>query len=360
MKSSKWELQNNESQDGQGDYIDTFLPPMTENHEKEEKRYAVHVLKRFEFVHARMSMSVAVLDAKTNKIHIFVKGAYEKIKDLSNPESVPSNYDDITSDHARHGCYVLALAHREINLNEIENGLDGFKQWNRDQMEQDINFIGLIIFKNQLKSDTAENITELKRGATRTVMITGDTALTGVYIARQCGMTIQPTTKVLLGDYNKKEDRIIWVDVDEPDIFNDVNVDEYLLNKQHTPLELAVTGKAFDWLVNHDLIRKYLLDIRVFARMTPSGKVQCVKLHMERGITAMTGDGGNDCGALRAAHVGIAMSDAEASIVSPFSTSVRSVKSCVELIRQGRAALATSITGYKYLICKFDNSFSFF
>ncbi|KAG1078405.1 hypothetical protein G6F42_024281 [Rhizopus arrhizus] len=71
---------------------------------------------------------------------------------------------------------------------------------------------------------------------------------------------------------------------------------------------------------------------------------------MERGITAMTGDGGNDCGALRAAHVGIAMSDAEASIVSPFSTSNRSVRSCVELIRQGRGALATSITNYKYLV----------
>jgi cation-transporting ATPase 13A3/4/5 len=46
------------------------------------------------------------------------------------------------------------------------------------------------------------------------------------------------------------------------------------------------------------------------------------------------------------------MSEAEASIVSPFSTSVRSVRSCVELVRQGRAALATSITGYKYLIRK--------
>ncbi|KAI9306449.1 hypothetical protein BJ944DRAFT_48949 [Cunninghamella echinulata] len=349
MKSSGWELQKNENRSDQEEYIDTFLPPRLSN-ENEKERHAIHVLKRFEFVHARMSMSVAVLDTKTNKIHIFVKGAYEKIKDLSDPVSIPDNYDTVTSDHARHGCYVLALAHREIDLDQIENGLDGFKQWNRDQMEQDIHFMGLIIFKNQLKSDTTENIQELKRGATRTVMITGDTALTGVYIARQCGMTIQSNTKVLLGDYDKKVDRVVWIDVDEPDLFHDVNVDEYLLNQQHTPVELAVTGKAFDWLVNHDLIRKYLLDIRVFARMTPSGKVQCVQLHMERGITAMTGDGGNDCGALRAAHVGIAMSDAEASIVSPFSTSIRSVKSCVELVRQGRAALATSITGYKYLI----------
>ncbi|KAI7883302.1 hypothetical protein K492DRAFT_185103 [Lichtheimia hyalospora FSU 10163] len=186
-------------------------------------------------------------------------------------------------------------------------------------------------------------------GDTRTIMITGDTALTGVFIARQCGMAL-PNSRILLGDLDKKTNRVVWADVDEPDTFPDVNPDEYLHNKDHTPVELAVTGKAFQWLVDNDLIRKYLLDIRVFARMTPTGKVLCVQLHMERGITAMTGDGGNDCGALRTAHVGIAMSDAEASIVSPFSTSIRSVKSCVELIRQGRAALTTSLTGYKYLI----------
>lgn len=219
-------------------------------------------------------------------------------------------------------------------------------------MEEDIRFVGLIIFKNQLKPDTTENIAELKAGATRTIMITGDTALTGVYIARQCGMTLA-NSRILLGDIDKRTNRLVWTDVDEPEKFPDCDVDEYLMNKDHTPVELAVTGKAFQWLVDNDLIRKYLLDIRVFARMTPAGKVQCVQLHMERGITAMTGDGGNDCGALRAAHVGIAMSDAEASIVSPFSTSIRSVKSCVELLRQGRAALATSLTGYKYLISKF-------
>jgi len=34
----------------------------------------------------------------------------------------------------------------------------------------------------------------------------------------------------------------------------------------------------------------------------------------------MAGDGGNDCGALRASHAGIALSHAEASLVAPFSS----------------------------------------
>ena len=342
FRSSKWTLKDEPENEA---YVDTLTPPMAS---PGEIGAPVHVLKRFEFVHARMSMSVAVLDTHTNKVHIFVKGAYEKIKDLCKPDSIPADYDSITAGLARQGCYVLALAHRELDLEQI-GGIEGFRNWDRDQMEEHIDFCGLIIFKNQLKEDTTENILELKRGATRTIMITGDTALTGVYIGRQCGM-VNEGSRVYLGDFDKSMGRIVWSDVDEPEVFPDVNIDEVLLNQAHTPCELAMTGKAFDWLCETDLIRKYLLDTRVFARMTPAGKVKCVQLHMERGITAMTGDGGNDCGALRAAHVGIAMSDAEASIVSPFSTSNRSVRSCVELIRQGRGALATSITNYKYLV----------
>lgn len=42
----------------------------------------------------------------------------------------------------------------------------------------------------------------------------------------------------------------------------------------------------------------------------------------------MCGDGANDCGALRAAHAGISLSEAEASVASPF-TSKRPNIQCV-------------------------------
>jgi cation-transporting ATPase 13A3/4/5 len=90
FKSSQWTLAPHP------DYLDTLTPP--------HGGPAIHVLQRFEFVHARMTMSVAILDSSTNKIHVFVKGAYEKIKTLSS--SIPDDYDHTTADLARQGCYV--------------------------------------------------------------------------------------------------------------------------------------------------------------------------------------------------------------------------------------------------------------
>ena len=63
-------------------------------------------------------------------------------------------------------------------------------------------------------------------------------------------------------------------------------------------------------------------------------------------MSACAETGSNDCGALRAAHTGIALSEAEASVVSPFTSKTKSIASVVDLLKEGRASLATSFAGY--------------
>ncbi|RKP14076.1 E1-E2 ATPase-domain-containing protein, partial [Piptocephalis cylindrospora] len=292
----------------------------------------LEIVRRFQFIHARASMSVALRDPHqdTGRVGVYVKGAFEKVKDMVLPSSLPEDFDQVTDHLASQGYYVLALAYKEAGEEEV-------RLWDRDQMEQNVHFLGLILFRNSLKSDTTEAIGELKAGAIRPVMITGDHALTGVHIARKCGM-VEGGRRIFLGDvdleakdslthtsHSFSSHSIQWREVNgEGDVSeNPLTQSIEDLTQSDPCIELAVTGKAFTLLVNQGRMRGLLRFTRIFSRMSPDAKVSCVRLHMEKSVTAMCGDGGNDCGALRAAHAGIALSEAEASIFPPFSTPFR-------------------------------------
>lgn len=63
----------------------------------------------------------------------------------------------------------------------------------------------------------------------------------------------------------------------------------------------------------------------------------------------MCGDGANDCGALKAAHVGVSLSEAEASVAAPFTSKIANISCIPTLILEGRCALVTSFGVFKYM-----------
>ena len=367
------------------------------------------ILRVFAFEHTLMRMSVIVRDLNTGIVHTFCKGSFESIKNLCDEECLPDRFDHVCEAHARNGTYTLGFAHRVLSQDEV----DHLSDLTRDNVERGLSAAGLILFKNELKPDSHEAISKLKKAGVRPVMITGDNALTGICIAREVGMLHQKSSPVYLADVNEDGD-VVWSNALTG---AEVNVEEFISNhfeslesvassssssssqdssskdaghddknemsdnshtrsydtatnggttkaslaytmdsspsyvRKHLGFELAMTGAAFRALKDCEEMCSYLLLTRVFARMSPDDKTDCVQLHMAAGsIVSMCGDGGNDCGALRASHVGLALSDSDASIVSPFSSTDPSVLSFVELLRQGRGALASSFASFKFII----------
>ncbi|KAE9088465.1 putative cation-transporting ATPase [Phytophthora fragariae] len=336
FKSTQWKLIEVEGQ----------LPVVESADGSEELEF----VKRFEFDHHRMSMSVVMKQKSTSKLIVFCKGSYEKMASVSSSDSIPANYCQTAENLAKNGCYVLGIAYKEMPAMS-EAALAAFLA-DRDAVEESLALLGLIMFRNEIKGDSRDAILTLKQGNIRSVMITGDNAMTGCYIARASGM-VEEDSQMVLGDMvadEKTGSMLVWKDVDTQEVFSFDDIRD-MVDSVDTKVELAVTGKAFDFLVKMGDIHKILLKTRIFSRMTPQGKVDCVKLHMGTGsVTGMCGDGGNDCGALRIAHVGVALSDAEASVVSPFTSKARSLKAVVDLVLEGRGALATSFASVKYLI----------
>lgn len=73
---------------------------------------------------------------------------------------------------------------------------------------------------------------------------------------------------------------------------------------------------------------------QIFARMSPDEKHELVeKLQSIDYCCGFCGDGANDCGALKAADVGISLSEAEASVAAPFTSRVFDISCVPEVIR---------------------------
>ncbi|KAJ2546603.1 hypothetical protein GGH95_006806, partial [Coemansia sp. RSA 1836] len=116
---------------------------------------------------------------------------------------------------------------------------------------------------------------------------------------------------------------------------------------------VAVTGEVFRYMMDEApdvTIGRMLMRAAVYARMSPDEKAELVERLQAIGYcTGFCGDGANDCGALRAADVGLSLSEAEASVAAPFTSHSTDIQCVLEVIREGRAALVTSFSCFKYM-----------
>ena len=82
---------------------------------------------------------------------------------------------------------------------------------------------------------------------------------------------------------------------------------------------------------NHKSLEIIMRDVKVFARAKPNDKAKIVTVYQNlfSKTVAMCGDGANDCGALKQAHIGLSLSQTEASVAAPFTSQVTDISSMV-------------------------------
>lgn len=184
-------------------------------------------------------------------------------------------------------------------------------------------------------------------------MVTGDNILTALSVARECGIIASNKSAYLIEHENgvvDKRGRTVLTIREKQEHHTERQVRSADLSKMsNKDCQFAISGPTFS-VVTHEypeLLDQLVCVCNVFARMAPEQKQLLVEHLQDVGQTvAMCGDGANDCAALKAAHAGISLSEAEASIAAPFTSKEADIRCVITLISEGRAALVTSYSAF--------------
>ncbi len=132
-----------------------------------------------------------------------------------------------------------------------------------EALEKDLTFIGLVGMIDPPRPEAKDAVAVCRKAGIIPVMITGDHITTASAIARELGILTDDKT--------------------------------------------AITGAELDKM-SEDELAKQVLNIAVYARVSPENKIRIVKAFQKAGhVVSMTGDGVNDAPALKAADIGCAM-----------------------------------------------------
>ncbi|ORX61100.1 hypothetical protein BCR36DRAFT_408082 [Piromyces finnis] len=365
--------------------------------------FELGILRVFEFASHLRRMSVIVRRmyfeesnlTVSNSLEVFVKGAPEVIRDICKNKTIPLEFNQKLHKLVNKGYRVIAVGYKTIENVKFHK----LMKMKREEIESDLEFLGFIVFENPLKSGTKKTIEALNDANIRSLMCTGDNILTGISVAKECSMLSKDAQVKILkfvegtGEVDehtipelihggRTSDAQIYLEEhentgdddsesqSESEIESMDSMDENMsmfLSNNISSTEIlnreslinikneyyAMSGDVFDWIL-HNYSDKHLKSIlencRIFARMLPDQKQILVEKYHEIGYcVSFCGDGANDCGALKSADVGLSLSEAEASVAAPFTSQDMDLKCVLNVIKEGRAALVTNFSCFKYM-----------
>ncbi len=202
---------------------------------------------------------------------------------------------------ARSGERLLAFGYHRLSADSLSN---------KENLEQDIVFVGIVGFIDPPRKEVKGAIESCQEAGIRVIMVTGDHPETARTIASQVGIN---SANVLTGD------------------------------------EIAKMADAE--------LKEALKDTFVFARATPEDKLRLVRLLKENGeVVAVTGDGINDAPALKEAHIGVAMGIRGTDVAKESASMILTDDNFATIetaIKEGRKLFSNLRKGVRYyLACK--------
>lgn len=227
--------------------------------------------------------------------YALVKGAPEVLGDLLKVK--PANYDKTAFKLMKEGYRVLALASKKL---ESYNNMIV----EREELEKDLDFVGLLVLNCPMKKDTPHYMKILKNANYHNIMITGDNMFTAAKTGQDLDFGPSKHNLFLKKTGDKKFE---WFDVDDKP-FAPLQFENFdKLAKEHTLcLEGMEMSQVFD--TDKKLFTQLIMSTVIFARVSPDQKELIVKEIKEKGLRVlMCGDGTNDVGALKKSDVGIAL-----------------------------------------------------
>ena len=202
-----------------------------------------------------------------NKKYLLVKGSLENLLENSTYIIINGKKEKLTSkikeeikneeyQMASNALRVLGFAYKELK-EEPKNVDEVIKE------ENNLIYVGIVGMMDPPRHNVKSAVKKCKKAGITPIMITGDSLVTGVAIAKAVGI-LKDESEGILGE--------------ELDKYNDEELKE--------------------------IVKKY----KLYARVSPEHKTGIVKAHQANGkVVAMTGDGVNDAPAIKEAHVGVGM-----------------------------------------------------